>query len=103
MNVVDVYDKEGESPKEIDPQVSLDVRAGSPTEKVVRRLVLGEGAARLVRIPPGVAHGVKNLAASRGRIVYFVDTHFDPAPEACDEGRLPWDHAGPDVWDVAKS
>jgi len=83
--------------------VLVDVRAGSPTEKVVRRLVLGEGAARLVRIPPGVAHGVKNLAASRGRIVYFVDTHFDPAPEACDEGRLPWDHAGPDVWDVAKS
>jgi len=83
--------------------VLVDVRAGSPTEKVVRRLVLGEGAARLVRIPPGVAHGVKNLATSRGRIVYFVDTHFDPAPEACDEGRLPWDHAGPDVWDVAKS
>jgi dTDP-4-dehydrorhamnose 3,5-epimerase-like enzyme len=49
-----------------------------------------------------VAHGVKNLGASRGRIIYFVDTHFDPAPEACDEGRLPWDHAGPDVWDVAK-
>jgi dTDP-4-dehydrorhamnose 3,5-epimerase len=82
--------------------VLVDVRAGSPTEKVVRRLVLGEGAARLVRIPPGVAHGVKNLAAARGRIIYFVDTHFDPAPEACDEGRLPWDHAGPEVWDVAK-
>ena len=48
--------------------VLVDVRAGSPTEKVVRRLVLGEGAARLVRIPPGVAHGVKNLAASRGMI-----------------------------------
>ena len=82
--------------------VLVDVRAGSPTEKVVRRLVLGEGAARLVRIPPGVAHGVKNLAASRGRIIYFVDTHFEPAPDACDEGRLPWDYAGPDVWDVAK-
>ncbi len=82
--------------------VLLDVRAGSPTEKVARRFVLGEGASRLVRIPPGVAHGVKNLATARGRIIYLVDTHFQPDPEQCDEGRLPWDFAGAGIWDIAK-
>ena len=58
----------------------LDVRADSPSKNVQRRLVLGDGASRLVRIPPGVAHGVKNLGQSRGRIIYFVDTQFSPAP-----------------------
>jgi dTDP-4-dehydrorhamnose 3,5-epimerase len=82
--------------------VLLDVRAGSPTEKVARRLVLGDGASRLVRIPPGVAHGVKNLAATRGRIIYFVDVQFSAAAAETDEGRLPWDFAGADIWDVVR-
>jgi dTDP-4-dehydrorhamnose 3,5-epimerase len=83
--------------------VLLDVRADSATRNVHRRLVLGDNASRLVRIPPGVAHGVKNLAASRGRIIYFVDLAFSPAPDQCDEGRLPWDFAGPEIWDVARA
>ncbi|HET7876278.1 MAG TPA: dTDP-4-dehydrorhamnose 3,5-epimerase family protein [Methylomirabilota bacterium] len=82
--------------------VLLDVRAGSATEHVQRRLVLGDGTCRLVRIPPGIAHGVKNLAARRGRIIYFVDAQFSTAPDACDEGRLPWDFAGAQVWDVSR-
>jgi dTDP-4-dehydrorhamnose 3,5-epimerase-like enzyme len=82
--------------------VLLDVRAESRTANVHRRLVLGAGTSRLVKIPPGVAHGVKNLAQGRGRIVYFVDTHFSPAPDACDEGRLPWDFAGAAIWDVVR-
>jgi dTDP-4-dehydrorhamnose 3,5-epimerase len=79
-----------------------DVRSGSASEGVTQRLVLGDGTSRLVRIPPGVAHGVKNLAASRGTIVYFVDNQFDPDPARCDEGRLPWDHFGAEIWDVVK-
>jgi dTDP-4-dehydrorhamnose 3,5-epimerase len=82
--------------------VLLDVRAGSPTEKVARRLVLGDGASRLVRIPPGVAHGVRNLAATRGRIIYFVDVQFQAAATESDEGRLPWDFAGAGIWDVVR-
>ena len=81
--------------------VLLDLREGSRTRDVSRRMVLGDGTSRLVRIPPGVAHGVKNLAAERGRIIYFVDTQFSPAPDQCDEGRVPWDFAGPDIWDVS--
>jgi len=82
--------------------VLLDVRKGSRTEGVRMRLVLGAGASRLVRIPPGVAHGVRNLAAVPGRIIYFTDVHFSPEPSVCDEGRLPWDYAGADVWETAR-
>jgi dTDP-4-dehydrorhamnose 3,5-epimerase len=82
--------------------VLLDVRAASGTRNVQRRLVLGDGTSRLVRIPPGVAHGVKNLATTRGRIIYLVDVQFSPVPEDCDEGRLPWDFAGAEIWDVAR-
>lgn len=79
-----------------------DVRSGSKTEGNVQRLVLGDGTSKLVRIPPGVAHGVTNLASTRGTIIYFVDVQFDPDPTRCDEGRLPWDFFGAEIWDVQK-
>ena len=82
--------------------VLIDVRKGSRSEGVRRRLVLGAGASRIVRIPPGVAHGARNLASATGRIIYFTDVHFSPDPSTTDEGRLPWDYAGRDIWDVAK-
>ncbi|HKZ04201.1 MAG TPA: dTDP-4-dehydrorhamnose 3,5-epimerase family protein [Methylomirabilota bacterium] len=82
--------------------VLLDCRAGSPTENALRRMILGDGATRLVRIPPGVAHGVRNVATSRGRIIYFVDTQFSADPDTSDEGRLPWDFAGLDVWEPTR-
>ena len=82
--------------------VLVDVRAGSPTEGVKTRLVLGAGSSRLVRIPPGVAHGVKNLVRAIGRVIYFTDVQFSPEPELCDEGRLPWDYAGAEVWELPR-
>lgn len=82
--------------------VLVDVRAGSPTEGARMRLVLGDGHSRLVRIPPGVAHGCRNLGPGGGRIVYFTDRPFSPAPEASDEGRLPWNFLGADVWEPAR-
>jgi len=82
--------------------VLADVREGSPTEGSVQRLVLGDGNSRLVRIPPGVAHGCKNLrAAGTSAIIYFVDVQFSVG-EDCDEGRLPWDFFGSEVWEVEK-
>ena len=79
-----------------------DCRKGSATEGNVQRLVLGDGTSRMLKIPPGVAHGVHNLSPARGRIIYFVDVNFDPDPARCDEGRLPWDFYGSEVWDVVK-
>jgi dTDP-4-dehydrorhamnose 3,5-epimerase len=82
--------------------VLTDVRKGSRTEGVTMRFMLGNGASRLVRIPPGVAHGARNLGSATGRIIYFTDLHFSPDPAECDEGRLPWDYLGADVWDVTR-
>lgn len=82
--------------------VLVDVRQGSRTEGTKLRLMLGDGAAQMLRIPPGVAHGVRNLATATGRIVYFTDVHFSPEPAACDEGRLPWDYAGREIWEVVR-
>jgi dTDP-4-dehydrorhamnose 3,5-epimerase len=82
--------------------VLIDVRQGSRTEGVRMRFVLGAGASRLLRIPPGVAHGVRNVGSAIGRIVYFTDLHFSAEPSSCDEGRLPWDFAGADVWEVTR-
>ena len=66
------------------------------------RLVLGDGNSQLVRIPPGVAHGCKNLRpGAPGAIIYFVDVQF-AVGEDCDEGRLPWDHFGAEVWEVER-
>ncbi len=79
-----------------------DVRKGSKSEGVVQRVVLGDGKSFLVRIPPGVAHGCKNLkTAELSVIIYFVDVQFSVDAE-CDEGRLPWDHFGAGVWDVER-
>ena len=82
--------------------VLADVRKGSPTEGQVMRFVLGDGNSRLVRIPPGVAHGCKNLRpATPSAILYFVDVQFSPGSDT-DEGRLPWDHFGAQVWEVER-
>ena len=82
--------------------VLADCREGSPTEGLVKRIVLGDGNSRLVRIPPGVAHGCKNLrTVANSAIIYFVDVQFS-TDDRCDEGRLPWDHFGADVWEVER-
>ena len=82
--------------------VLVDVRKGSRTEGVHQRLALGAGVSRLVRIPPGVAHGVRNLGPAVARLIYFVDLHFTADPAGCDEGRLPWDYLGPEVWEITR-
>ncbi len=79
-----------------------DAREGSPTEGQTMRFILGDGNNRLVRIPPGVAHGCSNLAKEVGRIIYFVDVQFSAEPDECDEGRLPWDYLGEEIWEVIK-
>ena len=79
-----------------------DCRDGSPTEGTTMRFVLGDGKDRLVRIPPGVAHGARNIGRERGRILYMVDVLFSVEPGECDEGRLPWDHLGADIWEIVR-
>ncbi len=79
-----------------------DCRADSPTEGTTMRFMLGDGKDRLVRIPPGVAHGARNLGPDTARILYMVDVQFSTDPSECDEGRLPWDHLGAEIWEVVR-
>lgn len=81
--------------------VLLDLRADSKTEGRQVRMMLGDGNSRLLRIPPGVAHGCRNLNDRPAHIIYFTDRQFTVDPEECDEGRLPWDLAGKEIWDVS--
>ena len=79
-----------------------DCRHDSPTAGATMRFMLGDSRNRLVRIPPGVAHGTRNMAQSTGRIIYMVDVQFSTDPDACDEGRLPWDHLGAEIWEMTR-
>jgi dTDP-4-dehydrorhamnose 3,5-epimerase len=79
--------------------VVVDVRAGSPTEGGTLRLLLGDGESALLRIPPGVAHGMRNVGDRPARVLYFTDRLFSVDPTECDEGRLPWDLVGREVWE----
>jgi dTDP-4-dehydrorhamnose 3,5-epimerase len=78
-----------------------DCREGSPTEGETMRFVLGDGKDRLVRIPPGVAHGARNIGQDVGRIIYMVDVEFS-VDQDCDEGRLPWDYLGAEIWEIVR-
>jgi dTDP-4-dehydrorhamnose 3,5-epimerase len=82
--------------------VLVDVREGSPTKGTRMRILLGDGVSRLVRIPPGVAHGCRNLGGEAATIVYFTDRPFSEDPREGDEGRLRWDFAGAEIWEVPK-
>ena len=78
-----------------------DCRSGSPTENVTMRFMLGDGKDRLVHIPPSVAHGARNIGQDVGRIIYMVDVEF-AVDENCDEGRLPWDYLGAEIWEIVR-
>lgn len=82
--------------------VLADVREASASVGVCLRLVLGDGRSRLVRVPPGVAHGCRNIGTSTARVVYFTDLQFSTEPGSCDEGRLAWDHFGSEVWELPR-
>ncbi|RKY47062.1 MAG: spore coat protein [Candidatus Neomarinimicrobiota bacterium] len=82
--------------------VLADVRENSETEGKLMRLTLGGGKPYLLVIPPGVAHGCKNLKNTTSRIIYFTNLHFSPDPGECDEGRLPWHFFGEKIWESKK-
>lgn len=77
-----------------------DLREDSPTFDQHMRLILGGGKASILRIPAGVAHGVKNSYNHDMFLFYATTEQFNP--DQPDEQRLPWDAFGADVWEVAK-
>jgi len=74
----------------------VDVRAGSPTCGVKRQFLLSAEQPVLLHIPAGVAHGCP-AAAGGALLLSAMDNQFDPSDP--DEGRLPWDHFGAELWE----
>lgn len=68
-----------------------DMRPNSPTYRETMEIFMGEHQpARIVRIPPGVAHGCKCISGP-AHLFYVTSLVYDPA----DEGRIP--HDDPDI------
>jgi dTDP-4-dehydrorhamnose 3,5-epimerase len=74
----------------------VDLRADSPTCGVKRAQVLTGEQPGLLHIPTGVAHGYKAGDAG-ATLLYVMNSQFDAADP--NEGRLPWDHFGPELWE----
>jgi dTDP-4-dehydrorhamnose 3,5-epimerase len=63
-----------------------DTRKDSPTYKQTMEILMGDNQpARVLRIPPGVAHGCKCISGPAA-LFYLTSTVYDPA----DEGRIPY-------------
>jgi dTDP-4-dehydrorhamnose 3,5-epimerase len=74
----------------------VDLRDGSPTKENRRCVVLSGEQPVILHIPSGVAHGYKAGPAG-ALLVYAMNSQFnldDP-----NEGRLPWDNFGPELWE----
>jgi dTDP-4-dehydrorhamnose 3,5-epimerase len=74
----------------------VDVRENSRTKGAKRRYILTEEEPALLYIPSGVAHGYK-AGPSGALLVYAMNGQFN-AKEP-NEGRLPWDYFGRELWE----
>lgn len=74
----------------------VDVRENSPSRGVKRRYLLSGEEPALLYIPSGVAHGYK--AGPEGAfLLYAMNGQFNAKDP--NEGRLPWDHFGRELWE----
>jgi dTDP-4-dehydrorhamnose 3,5-epimerase len=65
----------------------FDRRSGSPTEGELMEFFLGENhGARVLKIPPGVAHGCKAIGGA-AHLFYITSMTYDPK----EEGRIAHD------------
>lgn len=69
--------------------VLFDLRAKSATYRMLNVFHLGAAAPSLIRIPPFVVHGVKNMGEAYSSFVNMPTQRYDPA--APDKSRLPQD------------
>ncbi len=73
----------------------VDVREGSATLGTKQRVSLSGETPTYLHIPSGVAHGYK-AGPEGATLVYIMNDQF--SMDAPNEGRLPWDHFGSDLW-----
>ena len=74
----------------------VDTRAESPTLDARRKVVLSAQAPGMLYIPSGVAHGYK-AGPDGALLLYVMNNQFNLAEP--NEGRLPWDFFGKELWE----
>jgi dTDP-4-dehydrorhamnose 3,5-epimerase len=75
----------------------VDCRAGSRTAGVKRKLVLSGEQPMQVYIPAGVAHGYQ-AGRDGATLLYCMNQQFNLSDP--NEGRLPWNQFGADLWEA---
>lgn len=74
----------------------VDLRENSSTKYQKKSYVLSGETPGFLHIPTGVAHGYK--AGGQGAfLVYVMNSQFSLSDP--NEGRLPWDYFGAELWD----
>lgn len=73
----------------------IDLRAGSATEGNRRAVILSGEEPVQLHIPAGVAHGYQ-AGPTGALLLYGMDQQFNV--EKPNEGRLPWDFFGAELW-----
>ena len=77
----------------------VDCRENSPTGGHKRKHQLSGEQPTQLHIPAGVAHGYR--AGQQGAtLIYTMNQHFNPSDP--NEGRLPWNWFGEELWDEDK-
>lgn len=66
----------------------VDLRADSPTEGQMMSICLGEWDRKVLKIPPGVAHGYQVLGTVPAQLIYYTTRPYDPTEP--DEERIAW-------------
>lgn len=74
----------------------VDCRQGSSSEGIRQRVILTSEEPGQLFIPAGVAHGYR-AGPDGALLLYAMDQQFDAADP--NEGRLPWDHFGAQLWE----
>lgn len=74
--------------------VAIDLRRGSPTEKIVRSVVLDEVGAAGLYLPSGIAHGFQSTSATSTMLYKVTSVH---APEQ--DAGIAWNSFGFD-WPI---
>jgi dTDP-4-dehydrorhamnose 3,5-epimerase len=67
----------------------VDLREDSPTGGEQMTICLGEWSRKVIKIPPGVAHGYQVLGQEPAQLIYYTTQPYNP--EHPDEERIAWD------------
>jgi len=58
--------------------ILIDERPNSPTYKIKNVFIMGDKNPLVIRVPPGIKHGFKNISKNVVYMINYMDPPFDP-------------------------